>query len=136
LLRWHRGLFTLFWRRRSRRTHRSRGLGAEVVELIRAMANANALRERRLREAVLARTAVHVARRRRRGAGVIRLVCRRLSRRWRRTVPVSDVGPGVIPRRTPTRSGPPALPHHAPERLSRPLRPRPPAPSTGHLARQ
>ena len=43
LLRWHRDLFTLFWRRRSRRTHRSRGLGAEVVELIRTMANANAL---------------------------------------------------------------------------------------------
>ena len=43
LLRWHRDLFTLFWRRRSRRTHRSRGLGVEVVELIRAMAHANAL---------------------------------------------------------------------------------------------
>jgi putative transposase len=43
VLRWHRDLFTLFWRRRSRRTHRSRGLGAEVVELIRTMANANVL---------------------------------------------------------------------------------------------
>ena len=42
LLRWHRDLFTLCWRRRSR-THRSRGLGAEVVELIRTMVNANAL---------------------------------------------------------------------------------------------
>ena len=35
--------FTLVWRRRSRGTHRSRGLGAELVELIRTMANANAL---------------------------------------------------------------------------------------------
>ena len=43
LLRWHRDLFTLFWRRRSRGTPRSRGLGAELVELIRTMANANAL---------------------------------------------------------------------------------------------
>ena len=43
LLRWHRDLFTLFWRRRSRRTHSSRGLGVQVVELIRTMANANAL---------------------------------------------------------------------------------------------
>jgi hypothetical protein len=43
LLRWHRDLFTLFWRRRSRRPHRSRGLGAEVVELIRTIANATAL---------------------------------------------------------------------------------------------
>jgi hypothetical protein len=54
--------------------------------------------------------------------GVIRLVCRRLSRRWRRTVSISDVGTGAIPRRTPTRSRPHALPHHAPERLSHPLR--------------
>src|ERR1700726_1594326 len=43
LLRWHRDLFPLFWRRRSRRTHSSRGLGVQVVELIRTMANANAL---------------------------------------------------------------------------------------------
>ena len=43
LLRWHRDLFTLFWRRHSRRTHGSRGLDAEVVELIQTMANANVL---------------------------------------------------------------------------------------------
>jgi hypothetical protein len=40
LLRWHRDLFTLFWRRRSRRMQWSRGLGVQVVELIRTMANA------------------------------------------------------------------------------------------------
>ena len=43
LLRWHRDLFTIFWRRRSRRTHGPRGLDAEVVELIRTMGHANAL---------------------------------------------------------------------------------------------
>ena len=43
LLRWHRDLFTLVWRRRSRRTHSSRGLGVQVVELIRTMSNANVL---------------------------------------------------------------------------------------------
>ncbi len=43
LLRWHRDLFTLLWRRRSRRRGRFRRLRAEVIELIQAMAKANGL---------------------------------------------------------------------------------------------
>ena len=43
LLRWHRDLFTLLWRRKSRRMHRTRRLGTEIVDLIRTMARANVL---------------------------------------------------------------------------------------------
>ncbi len=43
LLRWHRDLFTLLWRRRSRRRGRCRRLRAEVIALIQAMARANVL---------------------------------------------------------------------------------------------
>ena len=43
LLRWHRGLFTLLWRRRSRPNGWPRRLDAEVVDLIQAMAKANVL---------------------------------------------------------------------------------------------
>ena len=43
LLRWHRGLFTLLWRGKSRRRGQFRRLRAEVIELIKAMAKANVL---------------------------------------------------------------------------------------------
>ena len=43
LLRWHRDLFTLLWRRRSRGRGRSRRLRAEVIDLIQTMATANVL---------------------------------------------------------------------------------------------
>ena len=43
LLRWHRDLFTLLWRRRSRRRGAPRRLDAEVVDLIRSMTRENRL---------------------------------------------------------------------------------------------
>ena len=43
LLRWHRDLFTLVWRRKSRRRDGPRRLRTEVVDLIRTMATANVL---------------------------------------------------------------------------------------------
>ena len=43
LLRWHRDLFTLVWRRKSRRSDGPRRLRTEVVDLIRSMATANVL---------------------------------------------------------------------------------------------
>ena len=43
LLRWHRDLFRLVWRRRSRPRLRSRRVSPEVVELIRSMARSNRL---------------------------------------------------------------------------------------------
>ena len=43
LLRWHRDLFTLLWRHKSRRRGAGRRLRAEVIDLIQAMATANGL---------------------------------------------------------------------------------------------
>ena len=43
LLRWHRDLFALVWRWKSRRTDSPRRLHAEVVDLIRTMAKGNVL---------------------------------------------------------------------------------------------
>ena len=43
LLRWHRDLFTILWRHRSRRRGRCQRLRADVIELIQAMATANVL---------------------------------------------------------------------------------------------
>ena len=43
LLRWHRDLFTLLWRRKSRRKTGPTRLRADVIGLIRTMARANAL---------------------------------------------------------------------------------------------
>ena len=43
LLRWHRDLFTLLWRRKSRRKHGPNRLRADVIALIPAMARANVL---------------------------------------------------------------------------------------------
>ncbi len=41
LLRWHRDLFTILWRRKSGRKHRPIRLRADVIDLIRTMARAN-----------------------------------------------------------------------------------------------
>ena len=43
LLRWHRDLFTLLWRRRSQAKNGPSRLRADVIDLIRTMARANAL---------------------------------------------------------------------------------------------
>ena len=43
LLRWHRDLFALVWRRWSRRRRQGRSLRAEIIELIQTMARANRL---------------------------------------------------------------------------------------------